>query len=160
MHNKLLKHEIHFNEECAKEAVAHMINEDGTNGPHWTVEETTSAANQYGINLTSGKYNKWDWYVAMNMIYSDFYKALVSITGSASTKHFVELTKAWLCDKDIAEGKMWHYYTRIMLDEEEDEVEHDEYDNHTEHEIHTAEHIAHNKYIHPSKHRITYIIYR
>ena len=37
MHNKLLKHEIHFNEECAKEAVAHMINEDGTNGPHWTV---------------------------------------------------------------------------------------------------------------------------
>ena len=160
MHNKLLKHELHFNEECAKEAVAHMVNEDGTNGPHWTVEETTSAANQYGINLTSGKYNKWDWYVAMNMIYSDFYKALVSITGSASTKHFVELTKAWLCDKDIAEGKMWHYYTRIMLDEEEDEVEHDEYDNHTEHEIHTSEYTTHNKYIHPSKHRITYIIYR
>ena len=25
MHNKLLKHELHFNEECAKEAVAHMI---------------------------------------------------------------------------------------------------------------------------------------
>ena len=160
MHNKLLKHELHFNEECAKEAVAHMINEDGTNGPHWTVEETTSAANQYGINLTSGKYNKWDWYVAMNMIYSDFYKALVSITGSASTKHFVELTKAWLCDKDIAEGKMWHYYTRIMLDEEEDEVEHDEYDNHTEHEIHTAEYATHNKHIHHSKHRTTYIIYR
>ena len=160
MHNNLLKHEIHFNEECAKEAVAHMINEDGTNGPHWTVEETTSAANQYGINLTSGKYNKWDWYVAMNMIYSDFYKALVSITGSASTKHFVELTKAWLCDKDIAEGKMWHYYTRIMLDEEEDEVEHDEYDNHTEHEIHTEEYATHNKHIYPSKHRTTYIIYR
>lgn len=160
MHNKLLKHEIHFNEECAKEAVAHMVNEDGTNGPHWTVEETTSAANQYGINLTSGKYNKWDWYVAMNMIYSDFYKALVSITGSASTKHFVELTKAWLCDKDIAEGKMWHYYTRIMLDEEEDEVEHDGYDNHTEHEIHTTEYATHNKHIHPSKHRTTYIIYR
>ena len=160
MHNKLLKHELHFNEECAKEAVAHMINEDGTNGPHWTVEETTSAANQYGINLTSGKYNKWDWYVAMNMIYSDFYKALVSITGSASTKHFVELTKAWLCDKDIAEGKMWHYYTRIMLDEEEDEVEHDEYDNHTEHEIHTAEYATHNEHIYPSKHRTTYIIYR
>ena len=30
MHNKLLKHELHFNEECAKEAVAHMENEDGT----------------------------------------------------------------------------------------------------------------------------------
>ena len=160
MHNKLLKHELHFNEECAKEAVAHMENEDGTKGPHWTVEETTSAANQYGINLTSDKYNKWDWYVAMNMIYSDFYKALVSITGSANTKHFVELTKAWLCDKDITEGKMWHYYTRIMLNEEEEEVEPEEHEDHVSHEVHTVKHTTHSNYVHPSKHKITYVIYR
>lgn len=49
-----------------------MKNEDGTKGPHWTVEETTSVANQMGINLKSEKHNKWDWFVAMNMIYSDF----------------------------------------------------------------------------------------
>lgn len=84
-----------------------MENEDGSKGPHWTVEETTSIANQMGINLKSEKHNKWDWYVAMNMIYSDFYKAVVAITGGASTKHFAELTKAWICDKDISEGKMW-----------------------------------------------------
>lgn len=64
----------HFDEEHARYAVEGMENEDGTKGPHWTVEETTSVANQMGINLKSEKHNKWDWYVAMNMIYSDYYK--------------------------------------------------------------------------------------
>lgn len=90
----------HFDEEHARYAVEGMENEDGTKGPHWTVEETTSVANQMGINLKSEKHNKWDWYVAMNMIYSDYYKAVVAMTGSANTKHFAELAKAWLCDKD------------------------------------------------------------
>lgn len=105
----------HFDEEHARYAVEGMENEDGTKGPHWTVEETTSVANQMGINLKSEKHNKWDWYVAMNMIYSDYYKAVVAMTGSANTKHFAELAKAWLCDKDIDEGKMWHYYVYLMM---------------------------------------------
>lgn len=74
-----------------------------------------------GINLKSEKHNKWDWFVAMNMIYSDFYKAVVAMTGSANTKYFAELAKAWLCDKDISEGKMWHYYVYIMCDDEEND---------------------------------------
>lgn len=111
----------HFDEEHAKYAVEGMENEDGSKGPHWTVEETTSIANQMGINLKSEKHNKWDWYVAMNMIYSDFYKAVVAITGGASTKPFAELTKAWICDKDISEGKMWHYYVYIMCDDEDND---------------------------------------
>lgn len=89
----------HFDEEHARYAVEGMENEDGTKGPHWTVEETTSVANQMGINLRSEKHNKWDWYVAMNMIYSDFYKAVVAMTGSNNTKHFAELTKAIATDK-------------------------------------------------------------
>ena len=84
----------HFDEEHAHYAVEGMENEDGTKGPHWTVEETTSVANQMGINLKSEKHNKWDWFVAMNMIYSDFYKAVVAMTGSANTKYFAELAKA------------------------------------------------------------------
>lgn len=74
----------HFDEEHAHYAVEGMENEDGTKGPHWTVEETTSVANQMGINLKSEKHNKWDWFVAMNMIYSDFYKAVVAMTGIAA----------------------------------------------------------------------------
>lgn len=50
----------HFDEEHARYAVEGMENEDGTKGPHWTVEETTSVANQMGINLKSEKHNKSD----------------------------------------------------------------------------------------------------
>ena len=39
----------HFDEEHARYAVEGMENEDGTKGPHWTVEETTSVANQMGL---------------------------------------------------------------------------------------------------------------
>lgn len=60
----------HFDEEHARYAVEGMENEDGTKGPHWTVEETTSVANQMGINLKSEKHNKWDWFVAKNTTYS------------------------------------------------------------------------------------------
>ena len=106
----------HFNEECALKAVSKMENEDGSRGEHWSLEETTSIANQYGINLKGEKYNKYDWYVALNMIRSDYYRAVVTMTSSDHIKYFVELAKAWLNDKDIEEGKMWYYYCYIMCD--------------------------------------------
>lgn len=110
----------HFDEEHARYAVENMENEDGTRGPHWTVEETTSVANQIGINLRSEKHNKWDWFVAMNMMYSDYYKAVAAMTGNPNTKHFAELAKAWVCDKDIPEGKTWHYYVYLMCQDDEE----------------------------------------
>ena len=78
---KIERHEAmygpHFNEECALKAVSKMENEDGSRGEHWSLEEATSIANQYGINLKSEKFNKYDWYVALNMVRSDYYRAIV-----------------------------------------------------------------------------------
>lgn len=116
----------HFNEECAHKAVKKMENEDGSKGPHWSIEEAERIAQQYGVNIKSDKFNKYDWFVALNMIRSDFYRAVVNMTGTDSVKHFVELTKAWLNDKDIEEGKMWFYFRYVMCEEgreEEDDYE-------------------------------------
>ena len=109
------EHGPHFNEEHARKAVSKMENEDGTRGPHWSIEETTTLANQYGISL-GNRFNRYDWFVALNMVYSDYYKVIINITNSNSTKHFVELAKAWINDKDIDEGKMWYYYIYVMCD--------------------------------------------
>lgn len=109
------EHGPHFNDEHARKAVNKMENEDGTRGQHWSLEETTALANQYGIRLDE-KINKYDWYVALNMVYSDYYRVVVSMTGSNNTKYFVELAKAWMHDKDIDEGKMWFYYIYVMCD--------------------------------------------
>ena len=134
---KLERHEHsygpHFNEECAMKAVKKMENEDGTKGPRWSVEEAERVAQQYGVNLKNEKFNKYDWFVALNMIRSDFYRAVVNMTGSDNVKHFVELTKAWLNDKDIEEGKMWFYFRYVMCEEgreEDDEWEEESNYNH------------------------------
>lgn len=71
-----MEHGPHFNEEHARKAVMKMENEDGTRGQHWSLEETSALASQYGISL-SGKFNRYDWYVALNMVYSDYYKVLL-----------------------------------------------------------------------------------
>lgn len=107
-----MEHGPHFNEEHARKAVMKMENEDGTRGPHWSLEETSALASQYGISL-SGKFNRYDWFVALNMVYSDYYKVLLNITGSNNIKHYIEFAKAWLNDKDIDEGKMWYYYQYV-----------------------------------------------
>lgn len=75
------KHGPHFDDEHARKAVSKMENEDGSRGQHWSVEETSALANQYGIRFDS-KFNKYDWYVALNMVYSDYYKVIVNMTGS------------------------------------------------------------------------------
>lgn len=123
---KIERHEAmygpHFNEEQALKAVSKMENEDGSRGEHWSLEEATSIANQYGINLKSEKFNKYDWYVALNMVRSDYYRAVVNMTNGDHIKYFVELTKAWINDKDIDEGKMWYYYCYVMCDKLRKEI--------------------------------------
>lgn len=39
-----MEHGPHFNEEHARKAVMKMENEDGTRGPHWSLEETSAIA--------------------------------------------------------------------------------------------------------------------
>lgn len=89
-----MEHGPHFDEEMARKAVSKMENEDGSRGPHWSLEETTALANQHGINL-NGRFNRYDWYVALNMIYSDFYKVIVNITNTNNTVTYGLCPKIW-----------------------------------------------------------------
>lgn len=80
-----------------------MINEDGTKGAHWTVEETTLVAKQSGI--TFDNFNEYDWNYVMNMIYSDYYGAIPNEVSS-----YVKLAKKFIMDKDADKGKALKYY--------------------------------------------------
>lgn len=93
----------HFCDWLVEDATKNMINEDGTTGAHWSVEQTTSVAKQH--NITFDTFNEYDWNYVMNMIYSDYYGA-VSNDSSA----YVKLAKAFLMDKDAKEGKAFCYY--------------------------------------------------
>lgn len=87
--------------ECALES---MENEDGTTGGHWSVDDTTSVAAKYGVQLGE-KLNRYDWNYAMNMVYSDFYGAVPD-----ELQYYVRMAKKFVEDKDMPCGKAYRYY--------------------------------------------------
>lgn len=93
----------HFNDWMLEQATRSMVNEDGTTGPHWTLEQTTSVAKSNSITFDS--FNEYDWNYTMNMIYSDYYGAV-----SNDTSVYVKMAKKFLMDKDAKKGKAFCYY--------------------------------------------------
>ena len=96
----------HFNEWMLAKATKDMINEDGTIGAHWTLEQTNNVAKQYGV--TFNHYNEYDWNYVMNMIYSDYYKVIPNDIQS-----YIKFAKAFLDDKD-AKDKAFKYYYNVV----------------------------------------------
>lgn len=145
---KMERHEFmygpHFNEKCALKAVSNMKNCDGTIGAHWDIEETTEVASQYGVSFKDTSYNKYDWYVALNMVYSDYYRAVTSINGS--DKCYIELAKDWLNDPDVSEGKMWYYYKFVVCEKVRKEIFCDDYDEDIDDDIEERHYPSTQKY--------------
>lgn len=99
-------HGCHFTDWLLHKATSKMINEDETTGAHWSVDETTQVARSNGIAFD--KYNEYDWCYVMNMMYSDYYKAVGS-----DISMYARLSKYFLEDKDAHEGKALKYYFKI-----------------------------------------------
>lgn len=96
----------YFDEAMAMYAVTELKNEDGTEGGHWSESETTSVASSAGIGFD--KFNRWDWFYTLNMIYSDYY----NVIGS-DTNMYIKMAAAFLNDKDAPEGKAFKYWMAI-----------------------------------------------
>lgn len=98
-----LAHHCHMSEELAKAWTSKMINRDGTTGPHWTYEQTEQVRKDKGLT-----YHPWDFYAALNMVYSDYYSPKFSI------ETYLDLTKDWLDDEDAGKAKILKYYFFVV----------------------------------------------
>lgn len=93
--------------ESIKQAVSEMINAGGTTGEKWSKERTDEAARIVGITE-----NLWDFYYVINMYYSDYNTVIgEDITMAA------KLSKAFIEDVDVPEGKAYRYYKYVVKDE-------------------------------------------
>jgi len=101
LYEKLYGH--HFCDWLLEKATSKMINEDGTIGAHWNLEQTTSVAKSN--NIVFDTFNEYDWNYVMNMIYSDYYGAVSNDVNS-----YFKLAKKFLMDKDAKAGKAFCYY--------------------------------------------------
>lgn len=97
----------HFCEDLLKKALEHMVNEDGTKGGHWKIEQTNSVARSKGIMFD--KFNEYDFNYVMNMMYSDYYGAVPNDTDT-----YYKMALKFLNDKDAPEGKAFKYYFKLI----------------------------------------------
>lgn len=84
-----------------------MENADGSTGPHWTMDKTEDARKQRNIQC-----DPLEFYVAMNLMYSDYAKAAETVACS-NMDFYVCMARAFLCDKDAQPNKLARYYQYI-----------------------------------------------
>jgi hypothetical protein len=80
----------HFNEETSKYVVSKLQNKDGSTGEHWNLTETTTELDKLDTD-----FDPYDWYVALNIVYSYHYKS------GRSAETYIELASDLLERMDI-----------------------------------------------------------
>lgn len=93
----------HLGEDLAKCWVSAMENKDGTHGAHWTPEQVETVRKQHAEDC-----DPWDFYAAINMMYSDYYQP------KFDTDTYAVMAKDWLNDKDVGDGKTLKYYMFVV----------------------------------------------
>lgn len=94
--------------EKAMEWAKGMKNEDGTTGPHWSMEQTKQVQASKGIDC-----DPTEFFAAMNMMYSDYCKAAKKL-GVNEADFYASMAEAFLNDKDAQPGKLERYYSCIV----------------------------------------------
>ena len=97
-----------FTHETAKEWTKQMHNEDGTTGPHWTMDQVKQLMKQQNIEHDAATF----WAI-LNSIYSD-YCAVFKKHGVNTMEMYIDMTKAWLNDKDAVKDKAGAYYECVV----------------------------------------------
>ncbi len=95
-------------EEMAHEWMQGLQNEDGTKGPHWTKEQIKQVMTQKGA-----KQEPIEFWAIMNTLYAD-YCSVLKKHGVNTIDFYVDLTNAWLKDKDAQKGKAARYFQYIV----------------------------------------------
>lgn len=98
----------HFDMQMAQDWTRRMQNEDGTTGPHWTMEQTNKVMEQRGVSEDPVKF-----WAAMNMVYSDFVNVAKKL-GISNVDFYTEMARAFLDDKDVSGDKLAKYYEYVV----------------------------------------------
>ena len=96
-----------------------LMNDDGTKGKHFKIEQVEHAAKQADVDVH--KVGGMEVFcMTMNMMYADYCKVAKKF-GADTPVFYAEMAKAFLDDKDFrgeGEEKLWLYYKCIAEDEE------------------------------------------
>ena len=92
----------------AEEITRKMVNEDGSKGAHWNMDQTKQVMEQRGIQC-----DPVEFYIAMNMMYSDYYPVAKKLNVN-SVDFYADMAKAFLDDKDAGKDKLAKYFAYVV----------------------------------------------
>lgn len=95
--------------ETAKSWMSSLKNVDGTVGAHWNIEQIKQVMAQRKLS-----YDPIEFWVSMNLIYSDYSKVAKKLGLGGSMDFYVEMAKAFLDDQDASPNKLSNYYNHIV----------------------------------------------
>ncbi len=107
----VLNYGYHLNEETATKWVSEMKSSDGVTGEHYSVDLAKMYARQNDIDFKESRYNFWDWYAILNMVYSDYHQVIGNNNDT-----YIKLAKATLEDYDVKD-KAYKYYHCVVKGE-------------------------------------------
>ena len=94
--------------ETAESWVENMKNEDGTKGPHWTMEQTEQVRKQHGLEC-----DPVEFWAILHAVYSDYSKVFKKY-GMDQPEIYASVAKAWLEDEDAVEDKAKAYFEHVV----------------------------------------------
>lgn len=97
-----------FNKRMAEEWTAKMENEDGSKGPHWSMDQVEQIVQQKKV-----KCDPVEFYAILNAMYSDF-SEVAQKHGVHKQDFYLDMAKAFLMDKDAVKDKAAAYYMYIV----------------------------------------------
>lgn len=96
----------------AEEWMRDLQNDDGTTGPHWTLDQAKQLMAQKEIGGSPIA-----WWITLNMMYSDYCKVAKKL-GVNTVDFYASMAEAFLNDKDAVGGggaeKLAQYYAHIV----------------------------------------------
>ena len=95
--------------ENAKMWTQAMQNEDGSKGPHWTLDQVKQLMAQKKIQKTPVEF-----WVTLNMIYSDYVKVAKKHGVGGNIDFYIDMALAFLNDKDANPNKLVCYYENVV----------------------------------------------
>lgn len=98
-----------FTMEKARVWTKAMKNADGSQGPHWDMNQAKQIMTQRGIECDPTQF-----WAAINMIYSDYCGVAKKYNLGDKIDFYAELARAFLDDPDAQEDKLAKYYQFVV----------------------------------------------
>lgn len=98
-----------FTRETAEEWAHSMKNEDGTKGPHWTMDQVKQVMAQKSV-----KADPWEFYAALNAMYSDYAKVFKKYGVGDKLDFYIDMAQAFIEDQDAQPDKLARYFQFVV----------------------------------------------